>query len=92
MAGPKLDLNGFPISWVPAVKPEDETNMFPYKKQTRRTRKLPVGWQFAEGRRPFNQEAIFDEHVEIPLRDGVKVRSPTFILTARNRSAESIIC
>ena len=48
--------------------------MYPYKKQTRNTRTLPIGWQFAEGRRPLHQETVFDEVVEIPLRDGVKVR------------------
>lgn len=47
--------------------------MHPYKQQSRRTRTLPVGWKFAEGRRPLHQELIFDEVVEIPLRDGVKV-------------------
>jgi hypothetical protein len=76
MTGPKLEFGGFPISWVPAVRPEDETNMGPYKKQTRNTRKLPVGWKFAEGRRALHEETIFDEVVEIPLRDGVKVRQP----------------
>jgi hypothetical protein len=74
MAGPKLEFGGFPIPWTPTNRPEDETNMYPYKKQTRNTRTLPVGWQFAEGRRPFHQETVFDEVVEIPLRDGVKVR------------------
>jgi hypothetical protein len=69
MAGPKLDLGGFSIPWTTTNRPEDETNMYPYRKQTRNTKTLPVGWRFAEGRRPF----IFDEHVEIPLRDGVKV-------------------
>lgn len=73
MAGPKLDFGGFPIPWTPTNRPEDETNMYPYRKQTRNTRTLPVGWKFAEGRRPFHQETIFDEVVEIPLRDGVKV-------------------
>jgi len=53
--------------------PEDEANMNPYRKQTRNTRTLPEGWKFAEGRRAFHEEAIFDEVVEIPLRDGVKV-------------------
>jgi hypothetical protein len=76
MTGPKLELGGFPIPWVPAVRPEDETHMYPYRKQTRRTRKLPGGWKFAEGRRPLQEETIFDEVVEIPLRDGVKVREP----------------
>lgn len=47
--------------------------MYPYRRQTRNTKTLPVGWRFAEGRRPFHQDTIFDEHVEIPLRDGVKV-------------------
>lgn len=74
MTGPKLDFGGFPISWTPTVRPEDETAMFPYKRQTPNTRYLPVGWQFAEGRRPFHEETIFDEEVAIPLRDGVKVR------------------
>lgn len=73
MAGPKLELGGFPILWTRAVPPEDETNMYPYRKQTRNTRKLPVGWTFAEGRRPLHEELIFDEVVEVPLRDGVKV-------------------
>lgn len=52
--------------------------MYPYKKQARNTRTLPVGWRFAEGRRPFHQETIFDEVVEIQLRDGVKV-CPIFV-------------
>ena len=77
MAGPKFDLGGFPIPWTPTNRPEDETNMFPYRKQTRNTQTLPLGWRFADGRRPFHQETIFDEVVEIPLRDGVKV-SHTF--------------
>ena len=76
MTGPKLEFGGFPISWVPAVRPEDETNMHPYKRQARNTMKLPVGWKFAEGRRALHEETIFDEVVEIPLRDGVKVRQP----------------
>lgn len=76
MTGPKLELGGFPITWVPARQPEDETDMYPYKKQTRGTRTLPVGWQFAKGRRALQEELIFDEVVEIPLRDGVKVRQP----------------
>jgi hypothetical protein len=74
MAGSKLDFGGFPIPWTPTNRPEDETNMYPYRKQTENTRRLPVGWRFAEGRRPFHQETLFDEVVEIPLRDGVKVR------------------
>ena len=74
MSGPKQEFGGFPIPWVDAIRPEDETNMHPYKKQIRNTRKLPVGWKFAEGRRPLHEETIFDEAVEIPLRDGVKVR------------------
>lgn len=77
MTGPNLEFDGLPIPWVPAVKPEDETNMYPYRKQTRNTRTLPVGWQFQEGRRALPEELIFDEHVEIPLRDGVKVSKPT---------------
>lgn len=74
MAGPKLAFGGFPIPWTPTNRPEDDTDMHPYSKQTRNTRTLPVGWKFAEGRRPFHQETIFDEVVEIPLRDGIKVR------------------
>lgn len=74
MTGPKLELGGFPIPWIPSVPPEDETDMYPYRKQTPNTRKLPVGWQFAEGRRALNEELILDEVVAIPLRDGVKVR------------------
>src|SRR5687768_5758387 len=72
MAGPKLEFGGFPIPWTRAVPPEDETNMYPYRKQTRNTRKLPVGWTFAEGRRALHEELVLDEVVEIPLRDGVK--------------------
>lgn len=74
MTGPKLECGGLPVPWTLTNRPEDETNMYPYKKQTRNIRTLPVGWQFAEGRRPFHQETVFDEVVEIPLRDGVKVR------------------
>lgn len=77
MTGPNLELGGFSIPWVPTVRPEDEINMYPYKQQTRRTRTLPVGWTFAEGRRALHEEMIFDEVVEIPLRDGVKVRPLT---------------
>ena len=77
MAGPKLELGGFPIPWTRSIPPEDQTNMYPYKKQVRNTRKLPVGWRFAEGRRALHEELILDEVVEIPLRDGVKVRSTT---------------
>lgn len=73
MNGPKLENGGFPIPWIDTNRPEDETNMYPYRKQTRNTRTLPVGWQFAEGRRALHAETIFDEVVEIPLRDGVKV-------------------
>lgn len=73
MAGPITEFDGQSIPWVPAVKPEDETNMYPYRKQSRNTRKLPVGWTFEKGRRELQEELIFDEHVEIPLRDGVKV-------------------
>ena len=74
MTGPKLEFGGLPISWVPTVRPEDGTNMNPYKKQTPGTKKLPAGWTFAEGRRPLREDITFDEVVEIPLRDGVKVR------------------
>lgn len=77
MAEPKLEFGGFPIPWTPTNRPEDETNMYPYRKQTRKTRILPVGWRSADGRRPFHQETIFDEVVEIPLRDGVKVCQST---------------
>lgn len=73
MTGPNLKFGELVIPWTPAVPPEDETDMYPYKKQTRNTRTLPVGWRFAEGRRPLHRELIFDEVVEIPLRDGVKV-------------------
>lgn len=73
MTGPNLEFDGLAIPWVPAVKPEDETNMHPYRKQTRKTITLHVGWKFQEGRRVLHEELIFDEHVEIPLRDGVKV-------------------
>jgi hypothetical protein len=76
MTGPNLEFDGLPIPWVPAVKPEDETNMFPYKKQSRNTRRFPVGWRFKEGKRPLHQELIFDEHIAIPLRDGAKVSEP----------------
>ena len=76
MAGPKLQLGEFTIPWIPTVRPEDETNMYPYRKQTRNTRKLPVGWKFAEGRRALHEEIILDEVVEIVLRDGVKVCQP----------------
>ena len=58
---------------MPAVRPEDETNMHPYQKRESRSRTLPPGWTFAAGRRPVGEEMIFDEMVEIPLRDGVKV-------------------
>ncbi|CAI7599822.1 unnamed protein product [Penicillium pancosmium] len=78
MAGSKLDFGGFPIPWTPTNRPEDETNMYPYRKQTENTRRLPVGWRFAEGRRPFHQETLFDEVVEIPLRDGVKIYCDIF--------------
>jgi hypothetical protein len=73
MAGPKLEFGGFPIPWIPTNRPEDGTDMYPYRKQIRNTRTLLVGWRFEDGRRPVHQEIIFDEVVEIPLRDGVKV-------------------
>jgi hypothetical protein len=75
MTGPKLEFGGLPIPWTRAVPPEDETNMYPYKKQTRNTKTLPVGWTFGEGRRPVHEEIVFDEDVAITLRDGVKVSS-----------------
>ena len=74
MSGPNLEFGGLPIPWCDTIPPEDESNMYPYRKQTRNTRTLPVGWKFAQGRRPVHKEIIFDEVVEIPLRDGVKVR------------------
>lgn len=73
MAGPNLEFDGLCIPWVPTIAPEDETNMYPYKKQTRNTRNLPVGWTLKQGKRPLHQELILDEHVAVPLRDGVKV-------------------
>ncbi|KAG4414117.1 hypothetical protein IFR04_012769 [Cadophora malorum] len=78
MTGPKLGFGGLPISWVPTVRPEDGTNMNPYKKQTPGTKKLPAGWTFAEGRRPLREDITFDEVVEIPLRDGVKIHCDVF--------------
>ena len=73
MAGPNLKFGDFEIPWTPAVRPEDESNMHPYKKREPGSRTLSTGWTFAPGRRPVNEEMIFDEMVEIPLRDGVKV-------------------
>ncbi|KAL2795246.1 alpha/beta-hydrolase [Aspergillus keveii] len=78
MTGPNLEFDGLPIPWVPTIRPEDETNMYPYKKQTRGTRTLPIGWKFNQGRRPLHQELIFDEHVAVPLRDGVKIYCDIF--------------
>lgn len=73
MTAPNLEFEGLPIPWVPTIRPEDETEMYPYRKQNRGTTTLPVGWRFNKGRRPLHQEIIFDEHVAVPLRDGVKV-------------------
>lgn len=75
MTGPNLEFGDLAIPWTRAVPPEDETSMYPYKKQARNTRELPTGWTFAEGRRALREELIFDEVVEIPLRDGAKVCS-----------------
>ena len=75
MAGPNLKFGDFEIPWTPAVRPEDENNMHPYKKREPGSRTLSTGWTFAAGRRPVSEEMIFDEMVEIPLRDGVKVSS-----------------
>jgi hypothetical protein len=73
MTGPNLKSGDFEIPWMPARQPEDETDMHPYKKREKGTKTLSPGWTFAEGRRPVAEEINFDEMVEIPLRDGVKV-------------------
>lgn len=70
----KTELNGFPIPWIPTNRPENEDSCYPYKKQTPKTTKLPVGWTFAAGRRPVHEPLIFEEAHAIPLRDGAKVR------------------
>jgi len=63
------------IPWINTVRPEDTTDMPPYVKQTRRTEVLPKGWQKAPNKRALESDIVYDQNVEIILRDGAKVPS-----------------
>lgn len=69
-----LELGGLAISWTPALPPEDTTNMPPYNKQTQRTDILRKGWKQSGDRRALPCDIVWEQNVEVPLRDGVKVR------------------
>ncbi|KAK5043477.1 hypothetical protein LTR84_011946 [Exophiala bonariae] len=72
MAAP-LEIGGIEIPWTNTFPPEDETFMAPYVKQKRQTQTLQKGWQKTKEHRPLPCDIIFDENVEIFLRDGIKI-------------------
>ncbi len=39
---------------------------------------LPKGWRKAEGRRPLDEDLIFTQDMQIPLRDGVSIYADVF--------------
>lgn len=42
------------------------------------TKTLPKGWQREADRLPLKEDLIWDKDVDIPLRDGVKLRADVF--------------
>lgn len=68
-----IEIAGMKVPLTDTVRPEDQTDMFPYVKQTRKTEVLPKGWQKASNKRPLPEAIVYDQHIEIPMRDGVKV-------------------
>jgi hypothetical protein len=87
-----LTIGDLEIPWIDTLRPEDSTSMAPYNKQTRRTDVLPKGWQKEPGKRILDCDIIYDQNIEIFLRDGTKVsrtydicsRQPAFILAYRS--------
>jgi predicted acyl esterase len=41
-------------------------------------RMLPKGWKRGEGYRPLPKDLIWEKDVDIPLRDGIKLRADVF--------------
>ncbi|KAF4310716.1 hypothetical protein GTA08_BOTSDO13713 [Botryosphaeria dothidea] len=68
-----IEIAGMKVPLIDTVRPEDQTDMFPYVKQTRKTEVLPKGWQKASNKRPLPEAIVYDQHIEIPMRDGVKI-------------------
>ncbi|SPO03694.1 related to cocaine esterase [Cephalotrichum gorgonifer] len=68
-----LEIGGLAIPWTPTLRPEDTTNMAPYNKQENRTDILPKGWKKSDGKRALPCDLVWEQNVEVPLRDGVKI-------------------
>ncbi|EKG16239.1 Peptidase S9/S15 [Macrophomina phaseolina MS6] len=68
-----IEIAGLKVPLIDTVRPEDQTDMFPYVKQTRKTEVLPKGWQKASNKRPLSAPIVYDQHIPVTLRDGVKI-------------------
>jgi hypothetical protein len=72
-----MRIGGVDVPSVKIVAPEDSTDMPKYVRQSRKTEVLAKGWRKAANKRPLSSNTIYDQNIEIKLRDGARVGSET---------------